>query len=165
MTHEEVSILFTRWRDAYACHDCVAVAANYTEDCFLESPTYGRLKGRGSIEGAYRNWFAAFPDTEAAFGDLLITKDRVVQTATIHGTDTGGFLGQAPTGRRFRLFLVQLFDLDDSRIAHERRVFDVSGFLLELATGSGTLEDAAPMYRAALVRARQEQELKIAAEI
>jgi hypothetical protein len=99
------------------------------------------------------------------FGDLLITGDRVVQTATIWGTDTGGFLGQVPTGKQFRLFLVLIFTFSERQIVQERRVYDVNGLLLQLATDVGVAADTTALYRATLVRARQEHELQVTAGI
>jgi serine phosphatase RsbU (regulator of sigma subunit)/predicted ester cyclase len=165
MTQEEIFTFFASWRDAYTRRDSTAFAAHYADNCVLESPAYGRLAGRALVENAHRGWFVTFPDVEVEFGDLLVTGDRVVQTSTMHGTDTGGFLGQAPTGKRFRQFVVCLHDLGDGRIVHERRVYDVHGLLLELTTGGGDTAEAAQMYRDALMRARLEQEVKIAAEI
>jgi predicted ester cyclase len=42
------------------------------------------------------------------YPDLVIAGDHVAQTLVMEGTDTGGLLGQAPTGRPFRLFAVIL---------------------------------------------------------
>ena len=127
MTLEEITALLTGWRQAWACHDSVALAANYSDTCIVESPTYGKLTGRTSVETTYHDFFATFPDAVPEFGDSSITGHMIVQTMAINGTDTGGFLGQTPTGSRFRLFGMTLFDLGDGLIVRERRVFDFSG--------------------------------------
>jgi len=48
---------------------------------------------------------------------------------------------------------------------HERRVYDLTGVLQQLATGHGRPDDAVHSYRAALAAARSEHELAVAAEI
>jgi serine phosphatase RsbU (regulator of sigma subunit) len=53
----------------------------------------------------------------------------------------------------------------DRGIVHERRVFDVAGLLLQLATDSGATLEAARVYHSTLERARLEQEMKVAAQI
>ena len=88
-----------------------------------------------------------------------------MQTVTIHGTDTVGFLGQAPRRSQFRLFGVNFCDVDDGQILRERRLYDVNGLMLQLATSGGVVGEAAHLYRTMLVRARMEQDLKIAGEI
>ena len=41
-----------------------------------------------------------FPDLTIENPELLVDGDRVVQTVTFAGTNTGGFMGMAPTGKR-----------------------------------------------------------------
>src|SRR5262245_26657734 len=110
MTSEEIARLFARYRDAWNRRDSVAMAALYADDCVVESPAFGRRIGPAAVESMQHHWFTAFPDVAAEFGELLIIGDRVVQTLTVHGTDTGGLYGQAPTGNHFRMFAVQLID-------------------------------------------------------
>src|SRR5262249_45306269 len=62
-------------------------------------------------------------------------------------------------------FFVSICVLRDGRIAHERRVYDLTGLLQQLATDGGVGADTAQIYHVTLERARIEQELKLAAEI
>src|SRR5262245_36361106 len=138
MTSEEITRLFARYRDAWVRRDSAAVAAFYADDCVVESPAAGRLIGRAAIEWAQHRWFTVVPDTVIEFGELFINGNQVVQTGTLQGTDTGGLFGQAPTGNHFRYSLVWLFDIGDGgQIVHERRVYDMHGWLLQLAKGHG----------------------------
>jgi len=121
--------------DAYQRFDPVALAANYTEDCVVDSPIGGVVEGRAGVERIARITFDAFPDFHAEIDEILALGDRVVLTLTIHGTDTGGLFGFPPTGKRIRVPSVFLFTVRDQLIARERRTYDFSGFLLQL-TGS-----------------------------
>lgn len=143
--------------------DDVAIVADYADDC-TESPSYGRQMGRDAVRNGYRHWFRAFPDFRAEFPDLVIAGDHVAMTIVMEGTDTGGFLGQAPTGRPFRLFIVARFTLDHGKIVYGRRVYDITGVLLQLAGGPDNA-DMAQGYRARLEGARLEDDLRIAAEV
>ena len=51
---------------------------------------------------------------------------------TFSGTNTGGFMGMNPTGKRFSFAAAFICTLRDGRIAHERRIYDFTGFLLEI---------------------------------
>jgi len=164
MTSDELAALLARRRNAFARRNASMLAAEYAEDCVLDSPGWGRVNGRTSIERVFRDFFAAFPDSVFEFDDPLIVENRVVETLTVRGTNSGGFFGQAPTGRPFRLFLVNLVTVDDQRIIHERRVYDVGGFMLQLATDGGEVETAR-LYKATLARAQSEHEMRMAAEI
>ncbi len=48
------------------------------------------------------------------------------------GTDLGGFMGLAPTGKPFRITIVFLFTFDDRHIVHERRIYDFTGMLVQI---------------------------------
>jgi len=165
MTPEAIRAMFARRERTWALHDASSLTADFAEDCVLESPTAGTVFGRCAVEKVYQHYFAAFPDLTLHTQDLLIIGDRVVQTAIVNGTDTGGFLGQAPTGKPFRITGVFIFTLRADQIVHERRVTDRGGLLLQLGTEAGFAMESARLYRATLDRTRQEHELRVAAEL
>jgi predicted ester cyclase len=102
MTNEETEDFFHGWRTAWVNRDLVAFGALYADNCVLESPAFGHLIGRPAIVKAQRDFWTAFADATLDFGDLVIMGDRIAQTSTLHGTDTGGLFGQRPSGRPFR---------------------------------------------------------------
>jgi len=133
MTREEIVNLFDRRRGAYARLDAEALAADHAEDSVLESPMAGgTVNGREAIAKIYREWFAGFPDVSMDWNYLMIDGDSVVQMATASGTDTGGFMGLHPTGKGFLFPIVLMFTLKDDRIAHERRIYDFTGMLVQI---------------------------------
>ena len=142
MTPEAIRAMFAQRERAWALHDASTLTADFAEDCVLESPTAGTVFGRCAVEKVYQHYFAAFPDLAFLTQDVLIVGDRVVQTAICSGTDTGGFLGQAPTGKPFRMTVVCIFTLRAEQIVHERRVTDLGGLLLQLGTEAGFAMEA-----------------------
>ncbi|HMF95597.1 MAG TPA: SpoIIE family protein phosphatase [Vicinamibacterales bacterium] len=163
-TAEDIRALFDRVRDAYQRFDPKALSANYTDDCSVESPIGGRVEGRAGVEHIARITFDAFPDFRVEIEETLVIGDRVVVTLTIHGTDTGGLFGFPPTGRRIRVPSVFLLTIRGGQIAHERRTYDFSGFLLQL-TGVGSAIASARLYQGILQHAQTEREVRVAAEI
>jgi predicted ester cyclase len=143
--------LFARREQDFARRDWRALAADYADECVVDSPTAGILRDRVAIESVYRKWFAAFPDFALTTDELLIVGDRVVQTWSAFGTDTGGFVGLPPTGKAFRFPGVFVYEMRGGRIIHERGFLDFS--------------EGARLYRDTLERVRQEHELRAAAEI
>jgi predicted ester cyclase len=164
VTPEEIAAFFARRAEARDRRDSAAYAASYSEDCVIESSGITR-RGRTAVEQAFRHLYTAFPDWQTETEEFLSFGNRVVYTGIVQGTDTGGFLGQPPTGKAFRLFVIVLYTLSDGQIVHERRVFDAHGLLLQLAGGLPAPVDLPQLYRATLDRARMEQDLKIAGEI
>ena len=133
MTREETVAFFDRRQAATARHDVAALGDLYADDCVLESPLAGgTVTGRAVVEQVSRKWFTAFPDVVTQPEELLVDGDRVVLISTLAGTDTGGFLGLAPTGKSFRLPIVYLCALKDRRIVHERRIYDFTGLLVQI---------------------------------
>jgi predicted ester cyclase len=132
MTREEIIAFFARRHDAFARHDAAALAATHAEDGVLESPWAGTVSGREAIEEAHRHWFTAFPDFAFHDQELLIDGDRVAQIGTGVGTDIGGFMGLAATGKSFRFPVVCLCTLNESDIVHERRIYDFTGMLVQI---------------------------------
>ncbi len=165
MTPEEIRVFFTRRDEAHARHDAASLAAGYSVDCVLVSPIAGTVTGRAAIERELRAVFEAFPNLQFHAEELLVIADRVVQIGTMRGTDTGGFLGLAPTGKDFRVDAVLLFRLQEGQIVHEQRIYDFSGFLLQLSGSMGAVVESARLYRETVERARMEHELRTAAEI
>ena len=132
MTRSEVEQLFDRRLDAWRGRDLDALGQLHTDDCVLESPIAGTVTGRAAIENVYRAFFTSFPDVALERPALIADGDQVVQTITFSGTNTGGFMGMAPTGKRFSFDAVLICTLRDGRIAREKRIYDFTGFLLEI---------------------------------
>lgn len=132
MTREEIVTLFNRRREAFARLDAEALAADHAEDGVYETPFAGTVKGREAIAKIYRGFFAGFPDLAMDWSEPVIDGDRVVQMATASGTDTGGFMGLTPTGKRFCLPVVFMFTFADGFIAYDRSVYDFTGLLVQI---------------------------------
>jgi steroid delta-isomerase-like uncharacterized protein len=133
MTREEIVKFFDRRHDAYARRDADALVADHALDGVLESPVAGgTVTGRDAIAKIYRGWFTGFPDVIMEWTDLVIDGERVVQMATASGTDTGGFMGLPPTGKRFGIPMAYMFTFENGLIAHERRVYDFTGMLIQI---------------------------------
>src|SRR4029453_3814072 len=101
MTADEIRALLRRRNDAMARLEPADAASNYSEDCVLDSAMYGHGEGRAFVENAFRMFWRAFPDLTFEFHDPVILGDQAIQFFTTRGTDTGGFLGQRPTGKPF----------------------------------------------------------------
>ena len=132
MTRDDAQQFFDRRVEAWRRRDVEALMLAHTDDCVLESPIAGKVTGRAAIENVYRAFVTSFPDMTIENPDLIVEGDRAVQTVTFSGTNTGGFMGMPPTGKRFSLAAVLVCTMRDGRIAHEKRIYDFTGFLLEI---------------------------------
>jgi steroid delta-isomerase-like uncharacterized protein len=135
MTREEITALFARRQEAWDRRDLSALVKFHGEESVVESPLAGgTAAGRDAIEKVYQAFFHAFPDVTLQAEDLLIDGNHVVIVGRIAGTDRGGFMGMAPTGRSFDIAIVSLFEVVNGLIVRERRIYDFTGLLVQVGT-------------------------------
>jgi predicted ester cyclase len=132
MTREQIEQFFVKRNDAWNRHDIAALTTDHAEDGEVDSPVWGHVRGRKSIEDIYVQWFASFPDATLHTEHLLIDGNRAVQFAKMVGIHKGFFCGLAPTGKRFTIHCAFLFFFAQSGVAHEIRTYDFTGMLLQL---------------------------------
>lgn len=132
MTREEVLAVFRRRESSWRQHDAAALAADHAPDGVVVSPTGGVLEGRSEIEHIYRLWFTAFPDLTFTTEDLLVDGDRAALVWRVTGTHSGEFFGTPATGRQIELAGTFIYHFENGLIAHERRVLDFTGVLVQV---------------------------------
>ena len=133
MTRQNIEALFARRHEAFQRHDAIAAARLHADDGVVDSPVAGGVvQGRAGIEQVYRAFFTAFPDAVFASDELVVDGHRVVDIATIAGTDSGGFLGLPPTSKPFRMPVVFFCNVSHGEVVHERRIYDFTGLLVQI---------------------------------
>ncbi|MBI3048418.1 MAG: ester cyclase [Acidobacteria bacterium] len=132
MTREEILALLDERQAAYERRDPQGLARLHAENGVVESLMAGTVRGRAAIGEVYKAWLAAFPDLAVTRDELVIDGEQVVEVVTHAGTDRGGFMGMPPTGKPFRLPIVHVYRMQDGRIAHERRIYDFTGLLVQI---------------------------------
>ena len=132
MTRAEIVAFFDRRQLAYDNLDAAALAEDYADDCVVDSPTGGTHTGRPAVKKVLQAVFNAFLDMKTRTDSLVIDGERVAQTMTVEGTNIGGFLGLAPSGKPFHLSAVFLYELKDRQIVRERRIYDFTGMLTQI---------------------------------
>jgi steroid delta-isomerase-like uncharacterized protein len=132
MTREELTTFAARRHEAWNRRDVVALAAGHGADGTVTSPMFGTVHGRAAIETSYRNLFAIFADWEYVADDLVVEGDTAVEMFTARATHSHEFLGIPGTGRRFQIRGVLLFRFAGGLIAHEERIYDFSGMLIQI---------------------------------
>jgi steroid delta-isomerase-like uncharacterized protein len=133
MTRQQVEALFARRETALNQRDVAAISSLYADDVVVESPMAGgAVQGRTAADEVNRAFIAGFPDVSFTRDALVVDGDRVVWIGEVRGTDTGGFMGLAATGKPFRLPMVMVFALRDGAIVREQRIYDFSGMLIQI---------------------------------
>ncbi len=132
MTRQEIAEFFARRNAAWQRHDSAALAADHTVKGEVDSPLRGKVQGHRAILETYTDFFASFPDSQYVTENLLVDGNKVVQFAVMTGTQSGDFCGLPPSGKKFQMRCAFLFSFEEGKIAHEFRIYDFTGLLVQL---------------------------------
>ncbi len=88
-------------------------------DFVYHLPGSDDIRGRGGLKEYGRMTHAAFPDGQHIFEDIFGEGDKVVARFTFRGTQKGGFLGTAPTGKQIQLSSTVIWRFKDGQIVEE----------------------------------------------
>jgi predicted ester cyclase len=92
--------------------------------------------GRPSTPAANRRIIGAilkaFPDGRMTVEDQLTIGDQVVSRWMLSGTDSGGYMGNAPTGRRIEVGGISICRVVEGKITEEWEYFNEGGLLRQL---------------------------------
>jgi len=79
-----------------------------------------------------RRYHDAFPDLRIDIEELIVAGDTVVSRYAFRGTDTGGYVGRAPTGRAVDEWVVTIMHFDGDKIVSEWIGADKLGLFIQL---------------------------------
>jgi len=132
MTRSEVQALVDQWLKAWNDHDPAALAALHALDGVVESPMFDTHRGRRAIEDVYRAFFTAFRETQAIVDAVVIDPPRFAVFATVHAIHVNEIFRLPATHKHAQFSLARLFETADGLITHERRIYDLTGFKVQL---------------------------------
>ncbi|HEX2084404.1 MAG TPA: nuclear transport factor 2 family protein [Solirubrobacteraceae bacterium] len=148
---EELEAFGDRWVRAWNEHDLDALDAMVTDDVRWDDPAMrgATAEGRDEFREFAQLFVDAFPDVEVrAVGAPLLALDG--RTFAVRSRMTGTFAGELrpwrkapdampplpPTGRRFDIRAVDVYELRDGKVADWTLVYDLLEFGRQIA-GSG----------------------------
>jgi len=132
MSRAALEALVKRQVDAFNRHNPVALAEQHAPTSVVESPMFATLHGRKAIEEAYRTFLTSFPDAEIAIDTIVVEAPRVAIFHKIKATHAGEFYGLPPTNKHIQVPMARLLTTEDGLIAHERRIYDFTGLLVQV---------------------------------
>jgi steroid delta-isomerase-like uncharacterized protein len=134
MPTEENKAIARRWSEELWSTGNLAVADK------LVAPNYVRhdpgdlfsVEGPEGVKRLVERIRARQPDLHILIEDMIAEGDRVVTRYTVTGTDTGGFMGRAPTGKQTKATGIQIFRIVDGKIVESWANRDDLGVLQQL---------------------------------
>jgi len=134
MTRNEIQTLVESFVRAWAAEDLDALVECYDKHAELISPLLHTVRGIEAIERSHQDLFLAFSEVVTDVHDLVIDVEnqRAVLVFTTHATQRREFLGFPASGRRTATQMAFIFHFKGARIVAERRLYDFTGFLMQL---------------------------------
>ena len=135
-------------------HDWDACLATFRDVPRYEIVATGQVhEGAEAVVDYHQGQRTAFPDQRHEHVRMHVADDdTIVSEFDLLGTNTGEFLGLAPTGRSFRVPVIAVFTFEGDRITNERVYLDGASLLRqigrdELLPLAGTLDFSATQMR------------------
>jgi steroid delta-isomerase-like uncharacterized protein len=115
-------------------HDWDACLATFRDVPRYEIVPTGQVhEGAEAVVAYHRAQRTAFPDQRHEHVRMHVADDdTVVSEFDLLGTNTGEFMGLAPTGRSFRVAVIAVFSFDGDRITNERVYLDGASLLRQI---------------------------------
>jgi len=107
---------------------------NYDAAADLYAESYVNPLGSGPAARVepIRRYHEAFPDVHIDIEELIVAGDAVVLRAAFRGTDTGGYLGRAATGRAVDEWVVTIMHFEGDKVVREWIGADKLGLFIQL---------------------------------
>ena len=132
LTRADLQAVSDRYLEAFKRRDPVALAAFHTADGIVESPMFATLRGRKAIEESQRAFFTSFPDASTSLESTVVDPPHVAMFLTMNATHVNEFFGLPGTGKHIEFRLSRLLRMEGDLIAHEARIYDFTGLLVQI---------------------------------
>jgi steroid delta-isomerase-like uncharacterized protein len=135
MSPEENVATVRRLVEAINRNDLARVAPDLYQPDFARHDLSGARPGiRGAIEvvNFVGEAQTAMPDVQFQIDDVFGAGDRVALRFTMRGTHRGELLGHPPTGKEVTMCCMNIYRLEDGKIAESWQLFDYFGLMHQL---------------------------------
>lgn len=122
--------LLDKYVAAVNAHDTSSFPEIFTESYLQHS---GRSpSGLAAQVENFRRMFASMPDVQLRVEDRIIARDKVVARNSYSATHTQPLQGIAPTGRHFTLKTIDIWRIENGKLAEHWDVVDAAGLQKQL---------------------------------
>ncbi|HVR80446.1 MAG TPA: ester cyclase [Acidimicrobiia bacterium] len=135
MTAEQNKELIVRLLGAMNAGDTKTIKENLTENFVRHDmvEVFSRFFGKDGAGDFLEALHTGLPDLRVDIDDIFASEDRVAVRETNRGTHTGPLLGIEPTGRRIEFSGINIYRIENGRVAETWQHIDWHGALRQLA--------------------------------
>ena len=132
MSTDQHKALVRKYVEHINNQDLEAAFAAFSLDFVDHALRPGIGKGIDGMRHFFTMQFAAFPDMHTTVGDLIAEGDMVAAHMTVHGTNSGSFMGMPPTGKSAIWSFVDIFRIKDGELIEHWVEMDTIALLRQL---------------------------------
>ena len=105
----------------------------YDENVVYHGSGGEERKGREAAIEFAQTYLTAFPDMKTSVEQIVAEGDFVVARVNPTGTNTGEFMGMAPTGKAVDLkWVMNMVRISNGKVVEEWEIFDQADFMKQL---------------------------------
>jgi steroid delta-isomerase-like uncharacterized protein len=116
----------------FQAKDFAALPDLMRDDYIQHNPLVGQ--GRKGFQDFFQSWFKASPDFTFELKQIVSEGDRVWVYGAYSGTHTSAWLGIPATGKAYKFDAVDIFRVQDGKLAEHWDVLDVHTLFKQLGT-------------------------------
>ncbi|MGH9287226.1 MAG: ester cyclase [Acidimicrobiales bacterium] len=131
-SNEQVVLAFLQ--DVLNGHNDHHAASYITADVAWHAGTLGTVTGRDDVAAVFTALVQAIPDLEAEIKDIFGHGDKVAVRLVVSGTQTRPILGIPATGHHLEWDAIDVFRLENHKIAEEWAAEDFTAILRDTGT-------------------------------
>jgi steroid delta-isomerase-like uncharacterized protein len=133
MSTEENKAIIRRMTEGFYNQGNVDLAEHFFADSYVHhDPASPHVRNRDGLKASLRAFLAGCPDLHITTDQLLAEGDMVAKRWTYHATQSGDLAGMAPTGTRIAMSGLELFRLEDGKIAESWLGYDNLSLMQQL---------------------------------
>ena len=96
------------------------------------SPVTSAPRDPETIKQHVREWLQAFPDLTISVEQMVASGDRVASHLTMQGTQTGTWIGIAPSGKQISIQMMTIHRIEAGKIVEDWVLVDSLGLFQQL---------------------------------
>ncbi len=132
MSGETNKDVVRRWGEMWNSGRTGDVGEFVSPDFVRHDPNMPEVRGVEGETALVEMYLAAFPDLRFTIEHLIAEDDLVLARLTARGTHRGELMGIPASGRQVTVAAMELYRLDDGKIAEQWVTMDVLGLLQQL---------------------------------
>ena len=140
MSQENKDLVLRLDREGFFKQDFAVIDEILADDFVDRDPTPGTDGNREGFKQMCTMVMGGFPDMETTEEQLVAEGDLVVHSWTTEGTHDGEMMGMPATGKRVTFRGMEMWRVEDGRLAEHRGVVD----LMDMLTKAGVVPEMAP---------------------